>query len=147
MLVVSIEFLKMAKCSSRIEALWTSERTKTDLIAFAKFHVSTEFLKSFISVLIPGVNNPSIGLHKDSWPEIVLWMPPIRRTGRLATSAENTFVKTIEQFSVFNSLEIFSFTLDLFVLSLEEWVDRFVLGVEMTHVSDKVLKNKHEHQR
>lgn len=146
MMIVSIELLKMSKSSSWIEAFWASKWAETDLIAFSQFHITTNLLKSLVSVLISGINNPSVGLHQNGWSQVILWMPPVRWAGWLAASAEDTLIKSIKELSVLNWLEVLLLSLSLVGLSLQEWVDWLVLGIEMTHVGAQVLEHEHHHQ-
>ena len=73
-------------------------------------------------------------------------MPPVRGASRLAAGAENALVETIEELPVFSGLVVLFLALDFLVLSLEEGVNGLVLGVEVRHINDEILENKHEHQ-
>ena len=52
MLVLHIELLEMLQSFSGVKTLGAGERTHTDLIALSKFHISSDFLKSFILELV-----------------------------------------------------------------------------------------------
>jgi len=47
--------------------------------------VNTNFFKSFVSVLIPAVYDPPIGLHEDSGAQISVWVPPVAGATSAAT--------------------------------------------------------------
>jgi len=117
------------------------------LIALSKFHVTSQLLKSLISVLIAGINDPSVSLHQNGWAKVVLGMPPVRGAGGLAACAKDALIESIEQLSVFDGLVIFSLALNFIMLTLEEGINRFILSVEVRHVNHKILKHKHKHQR
>jgi len=94
--VIGVKLFKVTKGASGVETLGASEGAHTDLVALTELHVSSKLLKSLVSVLIARVNNPSVGLHEDGRTEIVLGMPPVTGAGGLATSAQDTLVKSVE---------------------------------------------------
>ena len=50
--VVGVELLQVGEGCSRVQALGAGQRAQTNLIAFAKLHVTTEHLKALLSELI-----------------------------------------------------------------------------------------------
>ena len=64
-----------------------------------------------------------------------------RRTRRRAACAKNAFVHPVKLLSVFNALVMFP--LFRCVITLQEWLDRFVLLVELRHVRDEILDDIH----
>jgi hypothetical protein len=94
--------LEMLKSTTGVEALGASERAHTNLVAFSELHVSSKFLQSLISVLITRVNDPTIGLHEDCRPKIVLRVPPVRGASGLAACTEHALIESINKFTVLN---------------------------------------------
>jgi hypothetical protein len=90
--VVGVEFLQVLEGCSRVESLGAGKGAEADLVALAELHVSAKHLESLLGELVTGVNDPPVCLHEDSWPEVVLWMPPVRGAGRLAAGAENALI-------------------------------------------------------
>ena len=43
----------------------------------------------------PTVYHPSVCLHQDSWAEVFVRIPPVRRTGRATACTQNAFVQSI----------------------------------------------------
>jgi len=146
LVIVFIKFLKMSEGTTRVETLGAGEGAQTDLIAFTELHVTSELFESLLRVLVSRVNDPSVGLHKNCWTKVVLWMPPIRWASWLAASAKYTLIKSIEQLPIFNSLQVLSLSLNFLLLSLKEWIDRLVLSIKVAHINHKVLEDEHEHE-
>jgi len=144
--IVGVEFLEMLKGSSRVQSLGASQGAEADLVALSELHVTTEHLETLISELISRINDPPVGLHKDSRSKVVLRMPPVRGASGLAAGAEHAFVETIQKFSIFNGLGVFNVNVFLGRLALQEGLDLLVLGVEVGHVDDEILKDEHEHE-
>ena len=92
----------MLESATGVEALGASERAHTNLVAFSELHVSSEFLKSFIGVLITRVNDPTIGLHEDCGTKIVLRVPPVRGASGLAASTKHALIESINKLTVLN---------------------------------------------
>jgi len=86
----------VTESTSGVEALGAREGAHTNLVAFAKLHVSTELLETLVGVLIARVDNPPVGLHEHSRTQVVLGMPPVARAGGLARGAEDALVKSVE---------------------------------------------------
>ena len=116
------------------------------MVTFSQFHVSSNFFESFVSVFISGVDDPSVCLHQHGWPEIVLWVPPVRWARRLTAGAQHALIKSIKQLSIFDCLNIFSVVFIFVVFPHKVWVDRFVLGIKVRHVGHQVLQYEHHHE-
>jgi hypothetical protein len=144
--VVSIELLQVSQCCTWVQSLGASERAKTDLIALSKFHVTAEHLKALLCVLVSRVDDPSVGLHEHSRSQVVLRMPPVAGASRLAACAQDALVQTVQEFSILNRLCVLHINVLLLRLSLQEWLDLLVLGIEVRHVDDEVLEHEHEHE-
>tara|TARA_B110000503_G_C6944283_1_gene328277 strand:- start:217 stop:654 length:438 start_codon:yes stop_codon:yes gene_type:complete len=102
----SVHVLQVLEGGTGVESLGASEGAETDLVALSELHVTTKHLKTLISVLITRVDNPSVSLHQYCWSKVVLWVPPVRGACRLAAGAENAFVEAVEEFALFDSLEV-----------------------------------------
>ena len=74
-------------------------------------------------------------------------MPPVAGASRLTAGAKNALVETIEEFTVLHRLQILLIGVILRRLALKEWLNLFVLGVEVGHVDDQVFQDEHEHER
>ena len=74
-------------------------------------------------------------------------MPPVRWACGLAASTEDTFVESIQKFPIFERLGILNIDVLFWCLSLKEWLNCLVLGIEMAHVNNQVFENKHVHER
>ena len=136
----------MLQRCSRVQAFGAGEGAKSDLIALSQFHVTTQHLKSFVSVLVARVNDPAVCLHQDSWAEVVLWVPPVGWAGGRTASAQDAFVQTVQKLAVLSALQILCVRVSFLCFPLEEWFDGLVLGVEVRHVYDEIFEHKHEHE-
>ena len=105
--------------------------------------------------LVSRVCNPPIRLHQHRGTKIFLRVPPVRRTRCRAAGAENALVKSIKFLSIFFALSKLSSLqksayeivqayityIWCFGVSLEEWLDGFVLLVEKSQVGYEILDN------
>lgn len=89
----------------------------------------------------PRIRNPTIRLHQRRRSEILVLVPPIRRTTGRTTRTENAFVQPIQLLAVLGGLQ----KLALFRggVVLEIGFDRFVLLVKEGEVWDEVLDDVH----
>jgi len=55
-----------------------------------------ELLLSLGAICVPGVRNPSVGLHQSGRPKVLVLIPPITRTTRRAACTQDTLVHSIE---------------------------------------------------
>lgn len=55
-----------------------------------------QVLESLLSGGIPGIGNPSVGLHQDGRSEVLVGTPPVGRTGGGTAGTEDAFVHAIE---------------------------------------------------
>lgn len=109
-------------------------------------------------LLVAGIRQPSVGLEEDGWAEVLLRVPPVRWAGCGAARAKNTLVETVKLLALLNRLEILlslvfvslcyfrpSVCGATYVLSwgvtLEIWLDRLVLLVELGQIWNDVLDN------
>jgi len=146
-LELGVHVLKMLQGGTGVKTLGASQGAQTNLVALADLHVTTKHLQTLVSVLITGVNHPSVGLHEHGWSQVVLRMPPVAGACRLAAGAEHAFVETVEKLTLFNGLQVFlHLEVSGHLLALQVWLDRLVLGVEVRHIDDEILQHKHEHQ-
>ena len=75
-----------------------------------------------------------VSLHKHRRPEVLVGIPPVRRTRGRATGAEDALVHPIELGPVLPALEVFGLSVDLALGIFEPRFDGAVLLVEVAHV-------------
>jgi hypothetical protein len=78
-------------------------------------------------------------LHEDCRPKIVLRVPPVRGASGHARSAEDAFVESIKNLSVFLRLEVFFLAWSLWSLSLKIWINRLILSVKVRQINAEVF--------
>ena len=89
----------------------------------------------------PRIGNPAICLHQRRRTEILVLVPPIRRTAGRTTGTKDTLVETIELLAVLRRLQ--KFALFWRVVVLEIRFNGFVLFVEEREVGNEVLDDVH----
>lgn len=136
----------MFKGCTWVQTFGTSKWAETNLVTFTEFHIATEHFKSFVSKFITGINDPSVSLHEDCGPQVVLWMPPVRRAGWLAAGAKYTLIETVQKLSFLQRLQVFSVFINLFCLAFKEWFNWLVLRVEVRHIDNQVFQDEHHHK-
>lgn len=96
-----------------------------------------ESLATLRSELISAVNHPAVSLHQDGGSEVLIRVPPVRGARCRAAGTENALVETIQLLAVINRLQVLA--LGLGGLLLQEGLNRFVLGVELGQIGNKIL--------
>ena len=107
-------------------------------MASVQAHAVVERILPLLSLLVSRVGDPSIRLQQDGWAEVLLTVPPVRRAGSRAASAENALVESVELLAVFLALSEFS-AVGCRLGLLEVGLDGFVLLVELREVRHEVL--------
>merc|ERR1712194_789826 len=72
-----------------------------DSVAAVEAHGIIQKRQSLFSVLISAVDDPAVSLLQHGRSIVVLRVPPITRAGGGAASAEDAFVETVQQLSLF----------------------------------------------
>mmetsp|Transcript_24228 Transcript_24228/g.32267 ORF Transcript_24228/g.32267 Transcript_24228/m.32267 type:complete len:197 (-) Transcript_24228:449-1039(-) len=93
--------------------------------------------------VIPGILNPTIRLHQHSRTQVLIRVPPVRRTRGATTRAEDAFVHAVELGAIFARLEEFGLAFLLPFFGLQPRFDGAVLLVEVAHVRYQVLEHVH----
>lgn len=78
--------------------------------------------------------------------EIGLGVPQVAEAGRAVAGAENALVHPTQLLPLLLALQNL-FSRHWWALPLQSWLDTLVLIVEVRHVHDQVLENKHVRQR
>lgn len=106
-------------------------------------------IESFCRCMVSGVNNPPVGLHKNSWAQVLVTVPPIRWACRRTASAEDTFVEAVQFCSIISGLKklIITGAQFGFIFSLEPRLNGAILFVEIIHVRNQILDDVHVGQR
>ena len=94
-----------------------------------------------------GQGGAPVGLHEDSWAQVLVRVPPVARAGGGAAGAEDALVEAVDLGAVLHRLEVLDALHGLPALLLDEGLDRLVLRVEVAHVHHEVFHDKHMGQR
>ena len=54
-----------------------------------------ELVQPLGGALVPGVDDPPVGLHENSGPEVAVRVPPVRWAGSGAACAQDALVETV----------------------------------------------------
>lgn len=114
-----------------------------DGVATVQLEGIVELGQTFLGVIVAAVLDPPIGLHEDRRAEVLVGVPPVRRTGGRAASAQDALVHAIELGPVLPALEVFGLSVGLALGVLEPGFDGTVLLVEVAHVGNEVLDDVH----
>lgn len=137
--------LDLGNSKARVQTLRTGSGTVHDGMTSVQGHGVLQHLLSDLRGLVSRVNQPSVGLHQHSRTQVLLLVPPVGRTGSGAARTQNTFIKTIQLGSVLHTLKVFS-AICRRGISLQVWLDRLVLLVEVGQIWHKVTHNVHVRQ-
>jgi len=102
-------------------------------VATVQAHAVVEAVHALCGLLVTRVGDPAVRLHEHGRAEVLLAVPPVRRTRCAAAGAENALVETVELAAVFLRLTVLT-TLD-WLLAGMRWEGRdvtYVLGYSVT---------------
>jgi len=94
-------------------------------------------------VVIPAVNHPTVGLHQDGRPQVLVSVPPVAGTRGAATSAQDALVQAIQLSPVLDRLNVLLLAVFHFLLAFQIRLNGAILGVEIGHVRDQILNDVH----
>jgi hypothetical protein len=114
-----------------------------DCVTTIQFEGIVQLFQTLLRLPISRVLNPSIGLHQHSGPQILVGIPPVRRTRGGTARTQDTFVHAIELGSVLARLQPFSLVFGLVRGRLQPWFNGSVLFVEVGHIGDQVFNDIH----
>mmetsp|Transcript_67209 Transcript_67209/g.108247 ORF Transcript_67209/g.108247 Transcript_67209/m.108247 type:complete len:312 (+) Transcript_67209:325-1260(+) len=123
----------------RVQALGAAAGAVHDAVASVQLHGVVHPGQALLSVLIPRVCDPAVGLHQHCWAQVVLRVPPVGRAGSHAAGAENALVHAIQLEAIIFALVVLRVALRLDILALQPRLDGLVLVVEVGQVRHKVL--------
>ena len=127
--------LNLMNRSSRIQVLRASMRAIHNGMASIQLIRIIQTLQSLLGHLITRIRDPPIRLLQDGRSQVLIAMPPVRRTRRRAARAQNALVQAVQQQTVLVRLEILHLVLGVHRrLLLQPGLDRSVLLVEVRHV-------------
>lgn len=91
----------------RIQSLWASHSTHTDVLALLDPKTFRYLVQTLIPVLIARVNHPTVGLHEHRRAEVLVRVPPVGWTGSRAARAQHTLIEPVQFLAVLYALEVF----------------------------------------
>jgi len=163
---VSHSLLDLSNGLSGIQVLWTNLGTVHNGVATIQLEGIVQIVQSFLCHLVTRILDPSVRLHQNSRPEVLVGIPPVTGTRCRATGTKNTFVHSIELGTIFLRLEVFSLKLGVSVLArksslgcrcvvvvvtviscLQPGLDGSILFIEIAHVRDQILQDVHVRKR
>ena len=122
--------LNLRNRQPRIQSLRTSPRTIQNSMAPIQTHTIIQRRLPLFLLLIPAIRQPPITLQQHRRSQILLAIPPIRRTRGRAAGAENAFVQPVKLLALFFRLQVF-FAVGGGGRVLQVRLDGFVLFVEL----------------
>jgi len=145
----SQELLDLSDSSARVETLGAGLGAVHDGVTSVDTEGVSEPVQSLCLLSISTVNDPSVGLHQNSWTQISVSIPPVAGAGSATAGTEDTLVQSVQLGSVSHTLEdlLVSVLHALLVLSLQPGLDTPVLFIEVVHIRNQVLDNVHVRQR
>jgi len=120
--------LDLCNCSGGVKTLWTCSGTVEDGVTAIQAHLVLKLLLTMRFVGITRVSNPTVGLHEGSWAEVLVLVPPVRRTGGRAAGAEDALIEAVKFLAVLRGLK--ELAVSGRIVILEVGFDRLVLLVE-----------------
>src|SRR5690606_29360301 len=124
-------FFDLADGMGWVQPLRTDISAVHDGVATEQAVRILEVVETLASSLVAAVSNKAICLQKASRTNEFVGVPPERRAGGRATSAQNALVETIELFARLGRLQTLFFGWRLIVD--QERLDRMILIKEMRH--------------
>lgn len=128
---------------SGIQMLGTNLCTIHNRMTPVQFKRIIQLIQTLLRRPIPRIFNPTIGLHQDSRSQVLVGIPPIRRTRRTTARTQNTLVHAIQFGTILSRLQKLALTLALGIGGLQPRFNGTVLFVEIAHVGDQVLDDVH----
>jgi len=128
---------------ARIQSFGASFGAVEDRVASIDGVMILKFLHALFRLLIAGVDHPAISLHQHRGAQILVSVPPVGWAGSRTASAQNALVHSVQFGAIFNRLVVRDLAKFLFALSLEIWLDLFVLRVEIRHVWYEIFDDVH----
>jgi len=143
------QLLDLGDGPAGVEALGTSLGAVHDGVTSVYAEGVSEFVESFSRVLISGVNDPSVSLHKDSGTKVPISIPPVAGAGGGAAGAQDALVQAVQLGSVVHALQdlLLAVVHLVLIVSLQPGLNAPVLFIEVVHVRDEILDNIHVRQR
>jgi len=143
------QLLDLGDGTAGVEALGTSLGAVHDGVTSVNTEGVSKFVESVSGVLISGVDDPSVSLHKDSGTKVSITIPPVAGTGGGAAGTQDALVQAVQLGSVVHALQDLLLTVGnlVLVVSLQPGLNAPVLFIEVVHVRDEILDNIHVRKR
>jgi len=100
----SQELLDLGDGSAGVEALGAGLGAVHDGVTSVDTEGISEPVQSLCLLSISAVNDPSVGLHQNSWTQISISIPPVAGTGSATAGTEDTLVQSVQLGSVSHTL-------------------------------------------
>lgn len=105
------QFLDLGNCLTRIETLRAGACAVHDGVAPVNAERILQLVQPSGRRFVTGIDNPTVGLHKDGRTKILVAVPPVRGTRGGATSTQNALVQTVQLGAVVHRLEVLGIAL------------------------------------
>ncbi len=92
----------------RVQALGTYACAVHDGVAAVQAHGVVERRLALLLALVARVGQPAEGLQQHGRAQVLLRVPPVRRTRRRAARAQDTLVQAVELLAVLLALAVFT---------------------------------------
>ena len=139
-------FLDVSDGLSRVKRLGTNLGAVHDGVTAVQFEGIVQVGQAFRRLTVAGVFDPTVGLHQYGRAQVLVRIPPVRRTRGGATRAEDALVHAVQFGAVFLGLQELGLTRFLGVGGLQPRFDGTVLLIKVTHVGHQILEDKHVRQ-
>ena len=105
-----------------------------------------QIVQTLIGNGISAVGNEAVGIQQTRRTDEFVGIPPERRTGSRTAGAQNTFIQTVQLFTLFLSLQTLFVGIDRVVVN-DVRLDGVVLFEELGHVHNQVADDGQTGQR
>uniref|UniRef100_A0A1B0CKW6 Uncharacterized protein n=1 Tax=Lutzomyia longipalpis TaxID=7200 RepID=A0A1B0CKW6_LUTLO len=96
------ELLHFSNRLSGIESLGACTATIHDCVAPVDTKGIPKAIETLLGFLVARINDPTVGLHEDSWSKVLVTVPPVRWARCGATGAHNALIEPIQFRTIFN---------------------------------------------
>jgi len=136
-----------------IQVLRTNLRAIHDGVTPVQLERVVEIVQSFLGLIVSRIFDPPVRLHQHGGSEVLVGIPPVRRTARRTACAQNAFVHAIQFVPILFGLQKFAgrFRVGIgvgrairrFRTRLQPRFDAPVLFVKISHVGHQIFQHVH----